>query len=76
MLSYGSGADPDPLLDVTDETPTYATTYTLTAPTEGSDALNAFNVIRQQKISGAITLEDSFGTAIDGLHYYEHSAGT
>ncbi len=63
-LSYGSGADPDPLLDVNNE---YASTYTLTAPSAENSALAAFEVVRQQKLSGSVGLKDnSTNTAISG----------
>lgn len=52
-LSYGSGSDPDPLLDVDNS---YSDTYTLTDPASESDALAAYTVVRQQKLGGSVTL--------------------
>lgn len=63
-LSYGSGDNPDPLLDATATVPTYSPTYTLSTPS-GNNALQSFTVVRAQKLSGTVTLTD--GTdAIDG----------
>ena len=62
-LSYGSGDDPDPLLDVNNE---YASTYTLTAPSAESSALAAYEVVRQQKLSGSVGLKDNSEQKITG----------
>lgn len=50
-LTYGSGSDPDPLLNANDP---YSDTFTVSM--EGG-ALNAFTVIRQQKLGGSVTLD-------------------
>lgn len=65
-LSYGSGDDPDPLLDATGGTTSYAGAFTLTAPGADENALQSFDVVRQRKLGGSVTLEDSFGAPIDG----------
>lgn len=65
-LSYGSGDDPDPLLDVTGGTTSYAGAFTLTAPGADENALQSFDVVRQRKLGGSVTLEDSSGAPIDG----------
>lgn len=55
-LSYGSGSDPDPLLDVDNND---SSTYMLTAPASGGDALAAYTVVRQRKLGGSVTLSAS-----------------
>ena len=61
-LSYGSGDDPDPLLDADNNN---ASQYEVST-TEG--ALNSFSVIRQQKLGGSVTLSASpTGNAASGV---------
>ena len=50
-LTYGSGSDPDPLLNANDP---YSDTFTVSID---DGALNAFTVIRQQKLGGSVTLD-------------------
>lgn len=56
-LSFGSGAEPAVLLDVTADAPTYARTY----PVSGS-SLNSFKVTPATKISGTASVSNSDGT--------------
>lgn len=70
-LSYGSGDDPDPLLDATldaaaGDVPTYSATYTLATPSADGDALTSFSVVRQCKLGGNVTLEDGSGAPVEG----------
>ena len=62
-LSYGSGNDPDPLLDATDNSSTFSVSLNEGADT---DALNSFDVVRQQKLSGSVGLKGSDGSEING----------
>lgn len=66
-LSYGSGDDPDPLLDATAEDPSYTQTFTLTDPGDGENALASFDVVRQRKLGGSVTLKDSADALIMGV---------
>lgn len=64
-LTYGSGENPDPLLDITGDNPAYATEYTIPAAGSG-DALTSFNVARRLELGGKLVIKQN-GAEVTGV---------